>query len=322
MPRSLDMRSYTLFPPVAPYSSGYLSVSGGHQLYWEQCGNPDGMPIIVLHGGPGAGCTPVHRRFFDPEFYRVILVDQRGAGRSNPLGELKENTLQHLLNDLETLRNHLRIDRWHVYGGSWGSTLGLAYAQAFPDRCRSLILYGIFLCTKEDIAWFIDGVSQLHPDSHNELIAPLSKSERRKGIIPSYFARLQSKDENIRRAAALAWHRYESRLTQFVPSPLRQPSPHEEQQLWAQAVIELSYFMTALKKPVDLLTNLNRIKHIPATIIHSRYDMVCPLRAAEKLHAHWPEADYVIVNGAGHSALDIPLRSRLIEATENAKHWR
>jgi proline iminopeptidase len=322
MPRSLDQRNYVLFPPLSPYSSGYLSVSPTHNIYWEQCGNPDGMPVVVLHGGPGAGCTPVHRRFFDPNFYRIILLDQRGAGRSNPLGSLEENTLVHLINDLEMLRVHLRVERWHLYGGSWGSTLGLAYAQTYPDRCRSLVLYGIFLMRAQDIDWFTNGVRQVHPEAHANLLGQLSDKEQAQGVIDAYFDRLNGKDVALKRQAALVWQNYEAVLTQHNALPLRQPSRHEEQQLWAQSLIELHYFKQALAAPVDLLANIDRLKPVPATIIQSRYDMVCPMAGADALHEAWPEADYIIVSNAGHSALDLPMRSRLIEATENAKHWR
>ncbi len=318
MRRSLDI---PLFPPISPYGSGYLTVDDTHQLYWEQCGNPDGVPILVLHGGPGGGCTTTHRRFFDPAHYRIILFDQRGSGRSSPLGSLTNNTLPHLLNDIEALRVHLRIKSWHIFGGSWGSSLGLAYAQAHPSTCLGLILYGLFLCTEAEITWFTDTVKSVYPDIHRSLCAPLNDQELENGVIAAYFARLQSDDPTIRRTAGLAWYMYEASLSNFQTQIPRAPTPQEYSQITAQALIELHYFRHFLANPIDLLAHIDRLRAIPAILIHSRYDMVCPISSADILHDAWPEADYIIVHGAGHSALDAPLRSRLITATNTAKNW-
>ncbi len=318
MRRSLDT---PLFPPIQPYSSGYLTVDDTHQLYWEQCGNPNGVPILVLHGGPGGGCTTTHRRFFDPAHYRIILFDQRGAGRSNPLGCLQDNTLPHLVSDIKKIQAHLRVNKWYIFGGSWGSSLGLAYAQEHPETCLGLILYGLFLCTEPEITWFTDTVKSVYPDIHRSLCAPLNDKELKQGVIESYFNRLQSDDPIIRRTAGLAWYMYEASLSSLQTQIPRAPTPQEYVQLCAQGLIELHYFRIFLKNPIKLLSDIKKLRPIPAILIHSRYDMVCPISSADTLHDAWPEADYIIVQNAGHSALDGPLRSRLIAATNTAKNW-
>ncbi|MES2729379.1 MAG: prolyl aminopeptidase [Pseudomonadota bacterium] len=310
-----------LYPLIQPYSSGYLNVDATHQLYWEQCGNPDGVPIIVLHGGPGAGCTTTHRRFFDPAHYRIILLDQRGAGRSSPLGCIVDNTLPHLVSDIEALRVHLRVKKWHLFGGSWGSSLALAYAQAYPQTCMGLIVYGIFLCTAQEITWFTDTVKSVYPDIHRTLCAPLNDREMDEGLIDTYFQRLQSPDPALRRTAGLAWYMYEASLSSFQTQIPRAPAPGEYAQIAAQALITLHYFRQFRSAPIDLLGGIDQLRSIPAAIIHSRYDMVCPISSADLLHNAWPEADYIVVQDAGHAALDPPLRTRLLATTQNARNW-
>jgi len=278
-----------LFPSITPYSSGYISVDSAHTLYWEQSGNPDGVPIVMLHGGPGAGASPIHRRFFDPDHYRIIIFDQRGAGRSAPLGSIENNTAQHLVDDIEALRKHLRIDQWHLFGGSWGSTLAMLYAIQHPKRCISLVMRGIFLCERDEIDWFLHGIQTIFPEAWEQFTSILTDDER-DDILEAYYARLTHEDPDVQLEAA------------------------------ALARLEAHYFKHELIAPNDsILSKIDIIRHIPCSIIQGRYDVICPIRTADRLHREWPEADYVVVPDAGHSALDPALRSRLIEATEANK---
>lgn len=311
-----------LFPSITPYSSGYLAVDSIHNLYWEQSGNPDGVPIVLIHGGPGAGATPTHRRFFDPDHYRIIIFDQRGAGRSTPLGELADNTTAHLVADMETLREHLRIERWHLFGGSWGSTLSMLYAAQHPERCSSLILRGIFLCEQEEIDWFLYGIKTIFPEAW-EQFAGFLPPEEQKDLLAGYYKRLTSLDSNMRMEAAIRWSLYEGACSSLLPNYETITTEEQKQHALALARLEAHYFSTQIIKPAEsILTRLDTLRRIPTVIVQGRYDIICPLMTAHKLHQLWPEADYVIVPDAGHSALDPALRSRLIEATENAKTLR
>lgn len=309
-----------LFPPITPYSSGFLSVDSVHTLYWEQSGNPDGVPIVLLHGGPGAGATPMHRRFFDPDHYRIVIFDQRGAGRSHPLGSLENNTTRHLVQDIETLRNHLRIQKWHVFGGSWGSTLALSYATKHAKQCISLILRGIFLCEKSEIDWFLYGMRSVFPEAWEQFAAVAPKSEQN-NLLDVYYRKLtapRNPEEQIE--AATRWSLYEGACSSLIPN--YETITTEEQKLHALALarIEAHYFKNeVISQEKSLLNKIDLLRSIPTAIIQGRYDMVCPIVTAHKLHTLWPEADYVVVPDAGHSALDPPLRSRLVEATEAAK---
>lgn len=310
---------FDLFPPIAPYSTGYLTVSPIHNLYWEQSGNPDGVPIILLHGGPGAGATPTHRRFFDPEHYRIIIFDQRGAGRSHPLGELTDNTTEHLIADIETLREHLNIDRWHVFGGSWGSTLAMHYASRYPQRCRGLILRGIFLCEAAEIEWFLYGIRTVFPEAWDQFAGLLPAAEQ-DDILASYYRRLTSPDSSIRLEAAIRWALYESACSQLVPNYETITTDDQKNHALALARIEAHYFVHECIRPADsLLLSVPKMRAIPTTIIHGRYDMICPVETAYRLHQAWPEADYIVVPDGGHSAMDPAIRSRLIEATQAFK---
>lgn len=311
-----------LFPVAGPYSSGYLEVDPPHNLYWEQSGNPDGVPILLLHGGPGAGATPTHRRFFDPDHYRIVIFDQRGAGRSTPAGCLERNTTAALIGDIETLRTHLKIDRWHIFGGSWGSTLALAYATAHPQRCLSMILRGIFLCEREEIDWFLYGMRNIFPEAWEQFASLLPEDEQG-DLLGAYYKRLTDPDENVRLQAAIRWSLYEGACSSLLPNFETITTQDQKNHALTLARIEAHYFLNEMFTPENsLLNSIDAVRHIPTVIVQGRYDVVCPIRTAHRLHQAWPEADYVVVPDAGHSALDPALRSRLIEATENAKTIR
>jgi proline iminopeptidase len=308
-----------LFPPITPYSSGFLEVGEPHNIYWEQSGNPEGVPILLLHGGPGAGATPTHRRFFDPDYYRIIIFDQRGAGRSHPLGSLENNTAIHLREDIEALRTHLRIERWHIFGGSWGSTLALFYASKHPQRCFSLILRGVFLCEQPEIEWFLYGMRTIFPEAWEQFINIL-KPEERENILDAYYARLTGDNPEVQLEAAIRWSLYEGACSSLLPNFETICMPEQKAHATALARIEAHYFKTQAFTPeTSILNAMDILRKIPAAIIQGRYDMICPITTAHKIHLLWPEADYVVVPDAGHSALDPTVRSRLIEATENAK---
>ncbi|PJB71181.1 MAG: prolyl aminopeptidase [Alphaproteobacteria bacterium CG_4_9_14_3_um_filter_47_13] len=319
--RNVSRRStlLELFPPISPYSTGFIEVNDIHSLYWEQCGNPDGVPIVFLHGGPGAGTTPMHRSFFDPDHYRIVIFDQRGAGRSSPLGCLEDNTLENLVADIEALRNHLHIKRWHLFGGSWGSTLALAYSQTYPDRCISMILRGIFLLEQPEIDWFLYGMKMIFPEAWEQFSAIIPK-ESHKDLLQIYHQRLTSPDDKLRMGAAIGWSLYEGACSSLFPNYETITTEEQKSHALALARLESHYFLNEVIAPENsLLHGIDKIRHIPATIIQGRYDVICPIFTAHRLHAAWPEADYIVVPDGGHSALDPAIRSRLIEATENAR---
>lgn len=312
-----------LFAPITPYSSGYLAVDTPHNLYWEQSGNPDGVPILLLHGGPGAGATPTHRRFFDPDHYRIIIFDQRGAGRSTPLGCLENNTTAKLVQDIESLRDHLRIDRWHIFGGSWGSTLAMSYACAHTARVRSLILRGIYLNEQSEIDWFLYGMRTIFPEAW-EQFAGMFPEGQQDALLDRYYAILTDDTNPTRQMeAAVRWSLYEGACSSLMPNYETITTEEQKQHALALARIEAHYFKTqVISSEESLFRKVNILRSIPTTIIQGRYDMVCPIVTANTLHQLWPEADYIVVPDAGHSALDGPLRSRLVEATEAAKRIR
>ncbi len=308
-----------LFPSVSPYSQGFLAVDVNQTIYWEQSGNPDGVPVVILHGGPGAGATATHRRFFDPEFYRIIIFDQRGAGRSHVIGNLYNNTLDHLISDMERLRKHLNVERWHLFGGSWGSTLALAYAVKHPQACTGMILRSIFLMEQAEIDWFMYGMKTIFPEAWEDFANFIPWNER-SNLLDAYYRRLTSEDDKVSIEAALAWNSYETACSSFFPASDTIYTPEQRYYALAMAKIEAHYFSTQIIPPgKSLLKQIDRIRSIPATIIHGRYDIICPIDNAHRLHLAWPEADYVIVPDAGHSFLDPSIRSRLIESTENVK---
>ncbi len=311
-----------LFPPIEPYRYDMLEVDAMHTLYYEQSGNPMGVPVLFLHGGPGAGASPTHRRFFDPAHYRIIIIDQRGAGRSQPLGETCANTTDLLIYDLEHLRETLAIPRWHLLGGSWGSTLALAYAETYPARCLSLTLRGIFLMQRSEIQWFLYGMGMIFPEQWAEFINYLPEDERH-DLLEGYWRRLNDENQSVRIAAARAWSIYEGACSALTPNPALIAAAAEDTHALGLARIEAHYFRHNLFTPeTKLLDQVHRVRNIPAIIIHGRYDIICPIVTANRLHNAWPEASYRIIPDAGHSAMEPGICAALIEATEQFKAIR
>lgn len=306
-----------LYPALEPRRSLRLAVDPPHELYIEECGDPDGIPVVFLHGGPGAGCEPYHRRFFDPARYRVVLFDQRGAGRSTPHAHLEANTTWDLVADLERIRTHLGIQRWAVFGGSWGSTLALAYAQRHPERVLGLILRGIFLCRAEEIFWFYQsGAHHIFPDHWQDYLAPIPEAERG-DLLHAYHRRLTGADEGERSRAAVAWSVWEARCATLLPNPKLMASFADPRLALALARIENHYFVNdCWLAPDQLLRDAARLRDIPGWIIHGRYDMCCPVENAWALHQVWPEAHLDIVADAGHAASEPGIRSALVAACD------
>ncbi|MDT5158341.1 MAG: proline iminopeptidase [Acidobacteriota bacterium] len=311
----------TLYPAIEPYDQGRLPVSPIHTLYYEQCGNPEGQPVVFLHGGPGGGIIPDYRRYFDPAAYRVILFDQRGSGQSTPHAELEENTTWRLVEDIETLRSHLRIEDWHVFGGSWGSTLALAYAEMYPGRVRSLVLRGIFLCRPKEIRWFYqEGTSWLFPDVWEEYERVIPEGERT-DFVSAYYRRLTSEDEAVRLEAARAWSVWEGSTSKLMFDYAMIEKFADPEFALAFARIECHYFMNNAFFPTEnyLIENVGKIRHIPSVIVQGRYDVVCPIRSAWELHRAWPEADFRVIPDAGHSATEPGIIDALVDATDSFK---
>ena len=310
-----------LFPEIDPYSSGHLPVDDTHQLYWEQCGNPDGVPVVYLHGGPGGGISPTSRRFFDPDHYRIILFDQRGAGKSMPQRCLEDNTAAHLISDIEKLRTHFEIEKWHVFGGSWGSTLALSYAAEHSDRCISMMLRGIFLLRQKELDWFLHGIQTIFPEAWEQFIAILTPEEQ-KDILASYYKRLTSDDEAIATEASIDWATYESACAELIPNYTIMTTEEQKQSARNIATIEAHYFKHEdFEGENALLNKIDTFRHIPTTIVQGRYDIICPIQSAYELHQAWPEAEYTVVPDGGHSAMDPPVRSKLIEITQEHKKF-
>ncbi len=305
------------YPPIAPYRQGHLSVSSLHTLYFEEVGNPTGKPVVFLHGGPGGGTVPFYRQFFDPERWRIILFDQRGCGQSTPRAELVDNTTWDLVDDIERLRSHLAIDRWTVFGGSWGSTLALAYAQRYPQQCTGLILRGIFMLRPKEIRWFYqEGASYIFPDAWEHYLAPIPETERH-DLVTAYYQRLTSPEPQIRQQAARAWAMWEASTSYLIQNPQIIERFSQDEFADAFARIECHYFINGgFFNPADqLLKHIAKIRHIPAVIVQGRYDMVCPMASAWELHCTWPEAELVVIPDAGHSATEPGILSALVEAT-------
>ena len=308
-----------LYPEIEPYASGMLALDGRHQMYWEQCGNPRGEPVLFLHGGPGAGAAPAHRRFFDPAYYRIVIYDQRGSGRSMPLGELKDNTTPHLVADIDALRRELDIERWLIFGGSWGSTLALAYGEAHPERCSGFILRGIFLCRRSEIDWFLHGLRTFFPEAWGTFARMIPQEERR-DLLAAYYRRLTDPDPQVHMPAARAWSTYEGACSTLLPSPETVAYFASDVVALGLARIEAHYFSHDIFLPENaLLANLHRIRHIPAVIVQGRYDAVCPIVTADEVHDAWPEAEYIVVPDAGHSAWEPGICTRLVKAAETFK---
>lgn len=316
------MSRQDLFPPIEPYATGMLPLDPPHTMYWEQCGNPEGPAVVFLHGGPGAGATPTHRRFFDPAHYRIVIFDQRGAGRSVPLGTLVNNSTAHLVADIERLRGHLGIERWIVFGGSWGSTLGLAYAEAHAERVRALVLRGIFFCRRSEIEWFLHGIRTIFPEPWRAFAGFLPEDERG-DLLGNYYRRLTHADPAIHMPAARAWSVYEGACSTLLPSPDTVAAFGEDRVALGLSRIEAHYFTHNLYAPeTDLVAHLGPVRRVPATIVQGRYDMVCPIMNADELARAWPEAEYIVVPDAGHSAMEPGIRSRLVATMERLKRLR
>ena len=309
----------TLYPPVDAYASGHLDVGDGQQIYWETSGDPDGKPVVFVHGGPGGGTNPDQRRFFDPARYRIVLFDQRGCGQSTPHiadgADLSVNTTDHLIADMEKIREHLGIDRWQVFGGSWGSTLGLAYAQAHPERVTELVLRGIFLLRRSEIDWYYNGgADRIYPDAWEKYLAPIPEDERSGDLVAVYHRLLNGDDREVAQRAANAWSEWEHTTSYLAPRPNSGDGGAAD---LAFATIENHYFQNrGFLEDGQLLTNVGRIAHLPAVIVQGRYDVVCPMRSAWDLHRAWPAADLHIVDDAGHASFEPGIVHHLVEATD------
>jgi len=308
---------YTLFPDIQPYKQHYLAVDDLHTLYIEESGNAQGIPVLFIHGGPGGGTNSVNRCFFDPDKYRIILFDQRGCGLSTPHAELKDNTTAHLISDIEKIREHLNIDEWLLFGGSWGSTLSLLYAESYPERVSGMILRGIFLCRDQDIQWFYQkGASAIFPDywkEYQKIIPPQERSE----MLQAYYKRLTSDNEIARMSAAKAWSVWEGRCSTLDPNNDLVDHFADPHIALAMARIEAHYFINkAFIEPDQIIRNADKIQHIPTVIVHGRYDVVCPIEQAFALHEVLPQTELHIVRDAGHSALEPGNTDNLIKATQ------
>lgn len=306
-----------LYPELEPNRTGFLKVSDLHTLYWEESGNPEGKPVVFLHGGPGGGTGPKHRRYFDPRRWRIILVDQRGCGQSTPYAEIRENTTWDLVSDLERLREHLGVDRWTLFGGSWGSTLALAYAQRHTDRVVGMILRGIFLCRDWELKWFYqEGASRLFPERYAEYLAPIPEAERH-DLMNAYARRLFSEDPAVNLPAAKAWARYEGSMLTLQPDAALLANYGQDEGSLAFARIECAYFLQqAWLEPNQLLRDAGRLAAIPGQIIHGRYDLVCPFQNAVDLHRAWSGSELLEVPDVGHSASEPGMARALVAATD------
>ena len=318
----------TLHRPSEPLRSGHLTVDDLHTLYWETCGHPGGLPVLFLHGGPGAGISPTSRRYFDPDRYHVVLFDQRGAGQSTPLGEYRQNTTALLIDDIERLREMLGIDQWLVFGGSWGSTLSLAYAQAHPSRCLGLVLRGIWLASPQEINWWLYGIRNLFPREWEAFAAGVPEAERG-DLLSAYWRRLADVDPDVHQPAARAWSRYEGACLMLRPEPDVIDSFGSNRMALGVGRLEAHYFRHgAFLAPGQLLTGVARIAHLPVVIVHGRYDVICPIRYAYALADAWPGARLHVVPDAGHSSMEPGIAAALVAATDafaadgHFGHWQ
>jgi proline iminopeptidase len=312
----------TFYPPIEPFDQGTLEVSKTHSIYYEQSGNPKGKPVVFIHGGPGGGTDPRQRRFFDPSRYRIVLFDQRGCGRSTPHASLEDNTTWDLVRDMEKIREHLHIDRWQVFGGSWGSTLGLAYAETHPDRVSEIVLRGIFLLRKWEIDWFYqEGASRIFPEPWALYLAAIPREEHG-DLLNAYHKRLLSSDPEVALAAAKAWSVWEGSTSCLYPDHELMRKMAGDSFALAFARIECHYFVNKgfFEREDQLLANASRLRNIPGVIVQGRYDVVCPAKSAWDLSQAWPEADLTIVPDAGHSAMEPGILDALIRATDRFAH--
>jgi proline iminopeptidase len=305
-----------LYPPIEPHAQGWLDTPSVHRIYWETSGNPAGIPVVFIHGGPGSGTSPLQRRFFDPVRYRIVLFDQRGSGQSTPHGELEDNTTPELIDDMEKLRDALGIDRWLVFGGSWGSTLALAYGEAHPERCLGFVLRGIFLCRPSEIDWFLYGIRAFFPEAQREL-AEFIPADERDDLLAAYHRRLIDPDPQVHLPAARVWAAFEATCSTLLPNPQLVAAFCSDRTALSLARIEAHYFVNHIfLSDNSLLDQLPRIRHLPCTIVQGRYDAVCPIVSADELARAWPEARYVIVDDAGHSAFEPGISQALVAATD------
>lgn len=310
-----------LYPSIRPRISGELDVGDGHRLYWEECGNPDGPVVVFLHGGPGAGCAPSHRRFFDPAHWRIVLFDQRGCGRSHPTASIEANTTAHIIDDIEVLRTELGIERWMVFGGSWGSLLALAYGIAYPQRCTGFVVRGIFLGHDEELRWFVEDMGRFFPDAHRAFLNALPQIEH-DDPLTSYHRRLMDSDPAIHGPAARAWSAYENACARLLPVPTGNGGGSNDDGGYALPLsrIEAHYFVNKMFLPDGyILDNIERITHLPCIIVQGRYDVICPPWTASKLARTWPKANMVMVDDGGHSAFDPAIRRALVRANDDMR---
>lgn len=308
-----------LYPQPDPFESGMLDVGEGHEIYWEQCGGPKGVPVLFLHGGPGAGCSSGHRRFFDPKFYRAVLFDQRGAGRSRPTGGLQGNTTQNLIADIELLREKLGIKKWIVFGGSWGSTLALAYAQTHPARVSGLVLRGIFLGAQAEVDWFMNDMGNFFPDAYESFVEFLPPEERG-DLLGNYYKHMCDPDPVIHLPAARSWAKYEAACCVLIPNAGMLDELDDPVAALGLGRLEAHYFVNKLfLETAPLLDNMDKIAHIPGVIVQGRYDVICPPSTAYKLASHWPKVELIVVNDAGHSATESGITAELVKAMERFK---
>lgn len=307
-----------LYPEIEPYRQGLLEVSNLHTIYFEESGNPQGKPVVILHGGPGGGSQPIYRQYFNPDLWRIVQFDQRGCGKSTPHAELTENTTWHLVEDIETLRKHLNISDWVVSGGSWGSTLALAYSQTHPEYCQALILRGIFMLRRKELAWFYqEGAGYFFPEAWEQYVELIPPTERH-DMISAYYRRLISDEKHLRSQAARTWSIWEASTSKLIPDLDLIARFGAEDFADAFARLECHYFINKgfFMSEMQLLENVGRIRHIPTTIVQGRYDVVCPMFTAWELHQAFPEAEFVVVPDAGHSMTEVGIRSVLIDTSD------
>ena len=313
------MTKHDLYPAYDAYETGMLPLDDLHTMAWNQAGTPDGVPLVYLHGGPGSPASPFVRRLFDPRHYRVVMFDQRGVGHSTPHAELKDNTTWDLVADIERLREHLGVDRWHVAGGSWGSTLALTYAQTHPDRCISISLRGIFMCRDSEIKWFLHNMGEFYPEVERAFLAPIPEDERG-DLLKAFSKRLNDPDPEVHMPAARAWSRYEGSCISLLPNPNIVDEFGSDAKALSLARLECHYFTHRVwLEPDQLLRDVGRVRDIPAAIVQGRYDIVCPPRSADDLARAWPEARYIIVPDGGHAVTEPGIARALVEVAEGFK---
>jgi proline iminopeptidase len=310
------MANEFFYPPIEPFQTGLFEVDSPHSIYWEQCGNPDGDPVLFLHGGPGAGCSETDRLFFDPDHYRIVLFDQRGCGRSGPVGDLSNNSMADTARDIEQLRQLLGIEKWHVFGGSYGSTMSLYYAQEFPQRCKSLVIRGIWMLRAEEIQWWLYQVGKIQPETW-KTFAEFIPPEERDDLLEAYWKRLTGDDQELAHAAAKHWAMYEILCCTLIPNEAFASHFADPDVAWAVARLEAHYFRNVRPEPdSQLLDRVGKIRHIPAFAVHGRYDVICPIKSLFDLVNVWPELDYEVAPQSGHSSHEPEITRELVAAMD------